>query len=99
MESDLPASSAAKILVQPAITAFSATHSNDGEDALWDIWNSVVDFVLQMPTQDIGRVVEVLAAVADLNEPASFEMWGDQTTWKQLPLLGPVIRERWDDSK
>ncbi|KAF1925062.1 uncharacterized protein M421DRAFT_424089 [Didymella exigua CBS 183.55] len=99
IESDLPASSAAKLLVQPAIIAFNAAHPNDGEGILWDIWNSVVDDVSQTPTQDLSRVVEVLAAVADLTEPASFEIWGDRTTWKQLPLLGPVIRERWDDEQ
>ncbi|CAA9959274.1 DUF3632 domain containing protein [Pyrenophora teres f. maculata] len=99
MDASIPASSAANLLVSPVASAFFATDSEAGEAALWDIWNQVVEYASQTPAHELDRVIEVLAAVADLEEPATFEVWGKQAAWKQLPLLGPVIRESWDDER
>ncbi|KNG46209.1 hypothetical protein TW65_97103 [Stemphylium lycopersici] len=95
----MSASSAAHHLVAPAASAFAAGDSEAGEGALWDIWNQVVQYASQTPAHKLDRVIEVVAAVADLEEPATLEVWGNQTTWKELPLLGPVIRESWDDER
>lgn len=97
MDPSMSASSAAHHLVAPAASAFAAGDSEAGEGALWDIWNQVVQYASQTPAHKLDRVIEVVAAVADLEEPATLEVWGNQTTWKELPLLGPVIRESWDD--
>jgi hypothetical protein len=101
MDDSTPVSSAAYFLVAPAGSAFATGDSKAGEAALWDIWNQVVEYASQTPTHELDRVldrvVEVLTAVTDLEEPATFEIWGKQATWKQLPLLGPAIRESWDD--
>ncbi|KAI2475530.1 DUF3632 domain containing protein [Pyrenophora tritici-repentis] len=95
----MPASSAANLLVAPAASAFSAADSEAGEAALWNIWNQVVEYASQTPAHELDRVIEVLTAVADLEEPTTFEVWGKQAAWKELPLLGPVIRESWDDER
>ena len=97
MDDSMPISSAASFLVAPAESAFAAGDSEAGEAALWDIWNQVVEYASQTPAHELDSVIEVLKAVADLEEPATFEIWGKQATWKQLPLLGPAIRESWDD--
>ena len=97
MDGPIPASSAANLLVAPANSAFNNADSEAGEAALWDIWNQVVEYVSRTPAHKLDRVVEVLAAVAHLEQSASFEIWHEQATWKQLPLLGPVIREIWND--
>ncbi|KAI5373289.1 hypothetical protein J4E82_008046 [Alternaria postmessia] len=99
MDDSMPISSAASFLVAPAESAFAAGDSEAGEAALWDIWNQVVEYASQTPAHELDRVIEVLKAVADLEEPATFEIWGKQATWKQLPLLGPAIRESWDDER
>ncbi|KAL1793012.1 hypothetical protein ACET3X_007994 [Alternaria dauci] len=99
MDTSIPVSSAANLLVGPAISAFVAGDAAAGEAALWDIWNQVVEYASQTPAHELDRVVEVLGAVAALEEPATFEIWGKQAGWKQLPLLGPVIRESWDDER
>ncbi|EUC40480.1 hypothetical protein COCMIDRAFT_108724 [Bipolaris oryzae ATCC 44560] len=98
-DASIPASVAAHSLVAPAISSFAAADSEAGEAALWDIWNQVVGYALKMPVHQLDRVVEVLAAVADLKEPTEFKIWGEQVTWKQLSLLGPVIRECWDNEQ
>jgi hypothetical protein len=97
MNTSTPASSAADTLVAPATSAFVVGDSGAGEAALWDIWTNVVEYASQTPAHELDRVVEIIAAVAELKEPAAFEIWGKQTAWKELPLLGPVIRESWDD--
>ncbi|KAI1665776.1 DUF3632 domain containing protein [Pyrenophora tritici-repentis] len=99
MDASMPASSAANLLVAPAASAFSAADSEAGEAALWNIWNQVVEYASQTPAHELDRVIEVLTAVADLEEPTTFEVWGKQAAWKELPLLGPVIRESWDDER
>ncbi|KAH8634187.1 hypothetical protein IG631_09587 [Alternaria alternata] len=97
MDGSVPASSAAFFLVASSRSASAAGDSEAGEAALWDIWNQVVEYASQTPAHELERVIEVLKAVADLEEPATFEIGGKQATWKQLPLLGPAIRESWDD--
>jgi hypothetical protein len=97
MDPSMPAASAAEFLVASAASAFAAADSEAAEGALWDMWNEVVQYASQTPAHELDRVIEVLTAVADLEEPATFEIWGNQTTWKELPLFGPVIRENWDD--
>jgi hypothetical protein len=99
MNTSTPASSAADTLVAPATSAFVVGDSGAGEAALWDIWTNVVEYASQTPAHELDRVVEIIAAVAELKEPAAFEIWGKQTAWKELPLLGPVIRESWDDER
>ncbi|CAN9443175.1 unnamed protein product [Alternaria alternata] len=99
MDDSMPVSSAASFLVAPAGSAFAAGDSEAGEAALWDIWNQVVEYASQTPAHELDRVIEVLTAVANLEEPATFEIWGNQATWKQLPLLGPAIRESWDGER
>lgn len=96
-DASIPAALAANSLVAPAISSFAAADPEAGEAALWDIWNQVVGYASKTPVHQLDRVVEVIAAVADLKEPAEFKIWGEKVTWKQLPLLGPVIRESWDN--
>lgn len=85
MDASIPAPSAPNLLA--AISTFAvAADSESSEAALWDIWNQVVEYVSKTSTHELDSVVKSLAAVVDLEEPAGFEISGEQVTWKQLLL-------------
>lgn len=96
-DASLSASAAAQAFAAPLSAAF-AKGAQAGEDALWEFWNGVVDVAARTPHADQARLVGVVAALrASAAAPAEVEVWGERVAWRELPLLGPVLREAWDD--
>ena len=72
--------------------------NEDPESFLFEMWEVVISVADQIPWKHPGqiRLVEVIQALKDLPGPTKVQMddWGELVIWSDLPLLGPVMRER-----
>lgn len=66
------------------------------EDFLWQLWNDVLDTA---QSSDVGqpRLVEIVRLLKGAtHHNTTWRIWGAETDWKELPLLGPQARERYN---
>ncbi|KAF9888622.1 hypothetical protein FE257_008554 [Aspergillus nanangensis] len=69
----------------------------DIEEFLWEVWKVFITIAKQIPSdhESQERLVGVIAALTELC-PTTIQIWGsDIRLWKDLPLLGPSMREAW----
>ncbi|GIK00107.1 hypothetical protein Aspvir_004123 [Aspergillus viridinutans] len=78
----------------------ASTQEEDSEleDFLWSTWGTIIKIAKQIddnhPSQD--RLVDVIHALTEL-PPTTVSIWGSENRlWKDLPILGPSLRESWD---
>ncbi|RLL96285.1 hypothetical protein CFD26_106374 [Aspergillus turcosus] len=83
-----------------AIHALTPTQeeNSDLEDFLWSTWGTIIQIAKQIPhdhpSQD--RLVDLIHALAEL-PPTTVSIWNSETRlWKDLPILGPSLREAWN---
>ncbi|PKX97265.1 DUF3632 domain-containing protein [Aspergillus novofumigatus IBT 16806] len=72
--------------------------NSDLEDFLWYTWGTIIKVAKQIPhdhpSQD--RLVDLIRALTEL-PPTTVSIWGSENyLWKDLPMLGPSLRESWD---
>ncbi|EAW17801.1 DUF3632 domain-containing protein [Aspergillus fischeri NRRL 181] len=72
--------------------------SSEMEDFLWYTWGTIIKVAKQIPhnhpSQD--RLVELIHALTEL-PPTTVSIWGSENClWKDLPMLGPSLRESWN---
>jgi hypothetical protein len=93
--------------------AASRTDSNDtpgAEGFFWNFWNLLLDAVQDGGAYDEQSRAHVDRAVAFIrmlkthpptpNEDAStWTIWRQSRTWRDLPLFGPAVRERYNGSR
>ncbi|KAF7155551.1 hypothetical protein CNMCM6106_004697 [Aspergillus hiratsukae] len=68
------------------------------ENFLWFIWGAIIEIAKQIrhnrASQD--RLVDLIHALTEL-PPTTVSIWSSETRlWKDLPLLGPALREAWN---
>ena len=70
------------------------SHSIDVENFFWPFWSDVLDLA-QGDASMHDRVARVIAVLKAKGTEGcdSWSVWGSETDWSQLPLLGPVSRE------
>ncbi|RHZ63634.1 DUF3632 domain-containing protein [Aspergillus thermomutatus] len=96
--STIPPSEAAQALDALTPKASAQEEDSDLESFLWSIWGTVIDIAKQVPhdhpSQD--RLVDLIHALTEL-PPTTVSIWGSETRlWKDLPILGPSLREDWN---
>lgn len=75
-----------------------AAKPGDAEDFLYTLWDVVLKAVVTIPATD-ERLHNLIAVIEALKrkDTAKIEIWGEKTTvWKDLPMLGPALREAWN---
>ena len=74
----------------------SATESDENhlENFLWPFWTDVLNLA-QDDASTHARIAHVIAALKAKGAEGceGWSVWGSETNWSQLPLLGPVSRE------
>ncbi|GFF51678.1 hypothetical protein IFM61606_02308 [Aspergillus udagawae] len=97
--STTPPSEAAQAIHALTPKAGSTPEENpDLEDFLWSTWGTIIKTAKQIkdnhPSQD--RLVDLIHALTEL-PPTTVSIWSSETRlWKDLPILGPTLRESWD---
>lgn len=75
--------------------------NKDGaEDFLYTFWDVTLKTAVTVPATD-PRMQHLVAIVESLKKKntAEVEIWGNKTSvWKDLPLLGPALREAWNST-
>lgn len=75
-----------------------AADSNGAEDFLYTLWDVVVKSAAATPATDprLQHLVDVMAALKK-KETTEVEIWDSKVTvWKDLPMLGPALRDAWN---
>ena len=75
-------------------TESDENHPTDVENFLWPFWTDVLDLA-QDDVSTHDRIAHVIAALEAKGAEGceGWSVWGSETDWSQLPLLGPVSRE------
>ncbi|KAI1081678.1 hypothetical protein F5B20DRAFT_534938 [Whalleya microplaca] len=80
--------------------ADSTEYRESGGSFLWWFWDLFHDLARQVPhdSPENGRMAAVVKELHDLPAKAVNlgDEWGIVQLWSDLPLLGPVLREKWD---
>ncbi|GAQ09484.1 hypothetical protein ALT_6805 [Aspergillus lentulus] len=79
-------------------TGSTPEENSELEDFLWYTWGTIIKVAKQIPhnhpSQD--RLVDLIHALTEL-PPTTVSIWGSENyLWKDLPMLGPSLRESWD---
>ncbi|OAA70235.1 hypothetical protein ISF_02209 [Cordyceps fumosorosea ARSEF 2679] len=75
-----------------------AANSDGAEDFLYTLWDVVLESAVTIPATDqrLQQLIDVIKALQKKNT-AEVEIWGAKTSvWKDLPMLGPALREAWN---
>lgn len=79
---------------------------DDVEDFCWTLWQAFID-AAQKPSikteRQIDRLVQLVKAIREadplLDKNGKVATCWDGQCWKDLPLLGPQMRENWNTSR
>ncbi|KAE8353402.1 hypothetical protein BDV28DRAFT_148139 [Aspergillus coremiiformis] len=69
------------------------------EEFLWEFWVVFINVTKQIPCESPSqqRSVELVKALIKI-PPTTIQIWGNDTRlWIDLPLLGPEMREAWNE--
>ncbi|KAM0197258.1 hypothetical protein ACHAPA_004117 [Fusarium lateritium] len=70
------------------------------EDALHDMWSTLLTVAEQTPHDQQDKLVGVLRSIKDLPEAAEkakkLTVWDQVKRWEDLPMFGPTAREQLD---
>lgn len=79
----------------------------DVEGFCWSLWQAFIDTAQSVPQEtalaQMDKLVQLVKAIKE-SEPLldengrSASFWGGEC-WKDLPLLGPQMRENWNESR
>ncbi|TQV98193.1 hypothetical protein IF1G_03936 [Cordyceps javanica] len=75
-----------------------AANKDGAEDFLYTFWDVVLKSVVTIPATDqrLQQLINVIEALQKKNT-AEVEIWDAKTSvWKDLPMLGPALREAWN---
>ncbi|EAW12875.1 DUF3632 domain-containing protein [Aspergillus clavatus NRRL 1] len=82
-----------------AINAWTPTEDAEAiESFLWSVWAVFIHIAKQIPHDDAAQdqLVEVITALTAL-PPRTIQIWDSETRlWTDLPILGPSLRESWN---
>lgn len=98
-------SAALESFCKPTEEAFMSSQSaSEVETQLWRVWKAVVAAATQTP-HDSPAQQKLADFVLELRNRPVLERHGktckvwDAVVWKDLPILGPQMREAWNDGK
>jgi len=81
-----------------------AAQSDDDamEKSLWKSWNELIETAATTPHPQQEPLVEFVEKLREELSPKkangeSCKIWGNTVEWKNLPLLGPALREAWNN--
>jgi hypothetical protein len=100
-----PLSDALESFCKPTEETFMSSQSaSEVESQLWRVWKAVVATATQTPHDSPGQQ-KLAEFVLELRNRPVLERQGtvckvwDAVVWKDLPILGPQMREAWNDGE
>lgn len=75
-----------------------SANADGAEDFLYTFWDVVLKSVATIPATDhrLAQLLDVIKALQK-KKTAEVEIWDAKTTvWKDLPMLGPALRDAWN---
>lgn len=86
-------------------TFMNSQSASEVETQLWKIWKAVVSTATQTAHDSPGRqkladfVLEVQKRPQLECQGKACQIWDEAVVWKDLPILGPQMREAWNDGE
>lgn len=73
------------------------------ENKLWRFWNEIIETAAATPHANQQPLVDFIHQLRKEPGPKkqngeSFKIWGSSLEWKNLTLLGPALREAWNNN-
>jgi hypothetical protein len=100
-----PLSAALESFCKPTEDTFMSSQSaSEVESQLWRVWKAVVATATQTPHDSPGQqkladfVLELRNRPVLERQGTACKVW-DAVVWKDLPILGPQMREAWNDGE
>ena len=79
--------------------------ASEVESQLWRVWKAITTIATQTAHDSPGRqkladfVLEVQKRPQLECKGEVCKIWGEAVVWKDLPILGPQMREAWNDGE
>jgi hypothetical protein len=94
---DQPISEAVEAFIKPA----NAALKTGDETPLWEAWQDLTIIAQQTHHTQQEKLVAFVNEVRKQPGPLKddgekVKVWGQETSWESLPLLGPELREYWN---
>lgn len=94
-----------KTLTSSIASAFEDSGPEAVETDLWTLWGAIIDTAILTPAESVqshDSLVSLVRGIKDLGQvdsqhPEASDAWNGRL-WSDLPILGPCLRERWNDA-
>jgi hypothetical protein len=86
-------------------TFMNSQSASEVETQLWRVWKAITTLATQTAHDSLGRqkladfVLEVQKRPQLECKGAVCKIWDEAVVWKDLPILGPQMREAWNDGE
>lgn len=101
---DRPISEAVEAFTNPINAAIKRGNEDENEKSFWKAWHDVTTIAQQINHSQQERLVDFVNEIRKQRGPlkddgSKAKLWGKETSWESLPLLGPELRECWNKGK